>query len=67
MIVPVARHPNIEPDLKDHTNIALTLFNTILETANTWVELECSWVAIEQDISVQECWEARQRQPRNQL
>jgi hypothetical protein len=31
----VARQPNIEPSLKDHTNIALTLFNTILETTNT--------------------------------
>jgi hypothetical protein len=67
MTVPVARQPNIEPGLKDQTNIALTLFNTILETANTRVELERSWEAIEQDISVQERWEARQRQPRNQL
>jgi hypothetical protein len=67
MTVPVARQPNIEPGLKDQTNIALNLFNTILETANTWVELERSWEAVEQDISVQERWEARQRQPRNQL
>jgi hypothetical protein len=67
VIVHVARQPNIEPNLKDQTSIALTLFNTILETANTQVELECSWVAIEQDISVQERWEARQRQPSNQL
>jgi hypothetical protein len=67
MTVPVARQPNIEPGLKDQTNIALNLFNTILETANTQVELERSWEAVEQDISVQERWEARQRQPRNQL
>ena len=67
MIVPITRQTNIEPDLKDKTNIALTLFNTILETTNTWVELERSWVVIEQDISVRECWEARKRQPRNQL
>ena len=66
MTVPIARHPNIETGLKDQTHIALTLFNTILETTNTWVELECSWTAIEQDISVQEHWEDRQRQPRNQ-
>jgi len=46
MIVPVARQPNIEPSLKDQTNIALTLFNAILETANTLVELECSWATI---------------------
>jgi hypothetical protein len=62
MIVPVARQPNIEPGLKDQTNIALTLFNTILETANTWVETERSWAVIEQDISARERWEARQRQ-----
>ena len=65
MTVHVARQPNIEPGLKDHKSIALTLFNTILETANNWVELECSWVVIEQDISIREHCEARQRQPRN--
>jgi hypothetical protein len=54
MTVPVARQPNIEPDLTDQTNIALTLFNTILETTTTRVELERSWAAIEQDISIQE-------------
>jgi hypothetical protein len=66
MTVPVARQPNIEPGLTDQTNIALNLFNTILETANTQVELERSWAVIEQDISIQERWEARQRQLRNQ-
>ena len=66
MTVLVARQPNIEPNLKDQTNIALTLFNTILETANTRVELEHSWAVIEQDIRIQEHWEARQRQLRNQ-
>ena len=67
MNVPVARKPNIEPSLKDQTIIALTLFNTILETANTRDELERSWAVIEQDISVQERWEAKQRKPRNQI
>jgi hypothetical protein len=52
MIVPVARQPNIELGIKYQTNIALILFNIILETANTQVELESSWAAIEQDISV---------------
>jgi hypothetical protein len=66
MTVPVARQPNIEPGLNDQTNIALTLFNTILETTNTRVEIERSWAVIEQDISVRERWEARQRQLRNQ-
>jgi hypothetical protein len=66
MTVPIARKPNIEPSLKDQINIALTLFNTILEIANTQVDLECQWVVIEQDISVQERWESRKRQPRNQ-
>jgi hypothetical protein len=67
MTVPIARQPNIEPGLKDQTNIALPLFNTILDSANTRVELEHSWEAVEQDISVQERWESRQRQPRNHL
>jgi hypothetical protein len=66
MTVPVARQPNIEPGLQDQTNIALNLFNTILDTANTRAELNRSWAAIEQDISAQERWEARHRQLRNQ-
>jgi hypothetical protein len=66
MTVPIARQPNIEPGLQDHTNIDLNLFNTILDTANTHFELNHSWEAIEQYISAQECWEARRRQPRNQ-
>ena len=65
MTVHVARHPNIEPGLQDHTSIVLNLFNTILDTANTQVEINHSWETIEQDISPQECWEARCRQPRN--
>ena len=65
MTLPVTRKPNIEASIKYHTNISLTLFNTILETTNTRVELECSWEVIEQDISVQEHLEARKRQPRN--
>jgi hypothetical protein len=47
MTVPIARQPNIEPGLKDQTNNDLTLFNTILETDNTRVELERSWAVIE--------------------
>jgi hypothetical protein len=67
MIVPVTRQPNIEPSLSDQTIIALNLFNTILQTKNTRVELESSWAVIERDIKIQEQWEARQRQLRNQL
>jgi peroxiredoxin len=67
MTVPVTRQPNIEPGLSDQTSIVLNLFNTILQTTNTWVELERSWAVIERDISIQEQWEARQRQLRNQL
>jgi hypothetical protein len=67
MIVPNNRQPNIEPGLQDQTSIALNLFNTILQTTTTRVELERSWAVIERDISIQEQWEARQRQLRNQL
>ena len=66
MTIHVGRQPNIEPGIQNQTNIDLTLFNTILERTNTHVDLERSWEVIEQDISVQEHWEARKRQPRNQ-
>jgi hypothetical protein len=66
MIVHVARQPNIELSLQDQTSIALNLFNTILDTANTRVELNHSWAEIERDISAQEQLEARHRQPGNQ-
>ena len=32
MTVPVTRQPNIEPGLSDQMNIALNLFNTVLQT-----------------------------------
>jgi hypothetical protein len=66
MTVPVTRQPNKEPVLSDQTSIVLNLFNNILQTTNTRVELERSWAAIERDISIQEQWEARQRQLGNQ-
>jgi hypothetical protein len=66
MTVPVVRQPNIGNGLDDQTNIALTLFNTILETSSTRVELDRSWEVIDRDINIRECWEARKRQPRNQ-
>jgi len=65
MTVPVATHPNIEPGLSNQMHIALNLFNTILKTTTTRVELEHSWATIEQDITIQEQLEARQRQHRN--
>jgi hypothetical protein len=66
MTVHVTTQPNIDHGLKDQIIISLTLFNTILEIANTRAGIECSWAMIEQDISVRERWEARQRHPRNQ-
>jgi hypothetical protein len=59
MTIPITRQPNKEPGLSDQTSIALNLFNTILQTTNTPVELERSWATIERDISIQEQWEAR--------
>ena len=61
MTVPVARQPNIEPGLSDQTSISLNLLNTILQTTNNRVDLECSWATIERDINIQEKWEFRQR------
>jgi hypothetical protein len=66
MTVPIARHPNIEPHLQDRTNIALNLFNTILDIANTHAKINHSWAENERDIISQEHWEARRKQPRNQ-
>jgi hypothetical protein len=40
MTIPVTRQPNIGNGLDDQTNTALNLFNIILETSNTRVELE---------------------------
>jgi hypothetical protein len=59
MTVPVVGKSNIEPDLSDQTNIALNIFDTILKTTITWIELEHSWAAIERDINIQEYLEAR--------
>ena len=52
MTVPNGRQPNVEPSLQDQTNIALNLFNTILQTATNRTELERSWVVIEHDITI---------------
>jgi hypothetical protein len=54
MTVPAVIQPNIQLGISDQTNIALNLFSTTLRTANTREELERSWVAIEQDIAIQE-------------
>ena len=66
MTIPIARQPNIEPDLLDQTYISLNLFDTILKTTTTREELERSWATIERDINIQEQLEVRQRQPENQ-
>ena len=65
MTVPTATQPNIQLGLSNQTHIALNLFDTILKTANTREELECSWAVIEQYIITQEQQEARQWERRN--
>jgi len=65
MTVPVPTQPNIEPGLSNQTHIALNLFDTILKTTPTQVELERSWAVIERDINIQEQLEARQRTHKN--
>jgi hypothetical protein len=61
MTVLVTRHPNIELGLSDQTHIALNLFDTIIKTTTTQVELERLWATIERDINIQEQLEARQQ------
>ena len=65
MSVPTTTQPNIEPRLSNQTHIALNIFDIILKTVNNWEELECSWAAIEQDITTQEQLEARRCEHRN--
>ena len=60
MTVPATTQPSIQPELSNQNHIALNIFDTILKNVNTREELERSWAAIEQDISTQEQWEARQ-------
>jgi hypothetical protein len=64
MTVLVTRQPNIESGLSYQTHIALNLFDTIIKTTTTRVELERLWATIERDINIHEQLEARQ-QPRN--
>jgi len=52
MIVPVTRNPDIGDGIDDQTIISLTLFNIILEIANTRDELHRSWGVIFEDIGV---------------
>ena len=52
MTVPVPTQPNIEPRFSNQTHISLNVFDTILKTTTTWVELERSWVVIEHDINI---------------
>jgi hypothetical protein len=54
MTVLVPTQSNIEPGLSNQMHITLNLFDTILKTATTRVELERSWATIEQDITIQE-------------
>ena len=54
MTVPTVTQPNIQPWISDQRHIALSLFDTILRTANTWEELERSWAVIERDIATRE-------------
>jgi hypothetical protein len=53
MTIHVARKPNIGPGLQDQSNIDLNLFNTMLDTARTQIDLNRSWATIEKDISAQ--------------
>jgi hypothetical protein len=52
MTVPATTQHNIPPGLSNQIHIALNLFDTILKTATTREELEHSWEAIEQDITI---------------
>ena len=65
MTVPVPAQPNVESRLLNQTHIALNLFDTILKMETNRAKLEQSWIAIKQDITIQEQLEAIQRQRRN--
>ena len=65
MTVLVPTQPNVELGLLSQTHIALNLFDTILKMVTNRAELEQSWATIERDITIQEHFEAKQRQQRN--
>jgi hypothetical protein len=65
MTVPTQRQPNLGNGLEDQTNITLTLYNLILETANSQAELNHSWEVVSEEARIREQWDARQRMIRN--
>jgi hypothetical protein len=65
MTILVVHQPKIGDGLDDHTDIYLTLFNTILETTHTRTELHESWEVISQDTRIKEMWEAKKRLVKN--
>jgi hypothetical protein len=65
MTVPVQRQPNLGDGLEDQTNITLTLYNLILETASNRVELNRSWEVVSEETRIREQWDAHQRMIRN--
>jgi hypothetical protein len=54
MNIHVVRQPNIGQGLDHQTNVSLTLFNTILETTHTRIELHQPWEVISQYIRIRE-------------
>jgi hypothetical protein len=54
MTILVTRQLAIGNNLSDQTSIVLTLFNTVLETASSRVEIEWCWEVVERDISILE-------------
>jgi hypothetical protein len=65
MTVPTQRQPNLGDGLEDQTNITLTLYNIILDTANSQDELNHSWEVVYEEAQIREHWDARQRMIRN--
>jgi hypothetical protein len=58
MIVPTQRQPNLGNVIEDQTSITLTLFNLILETANSPAELNHPWEVVSEEGRIKEWWDA---------
>ena len=59
MTIPTQRHPNLGNNLEDQTNITLTLYNLILEIANSQDELNHSWEVVYEEDQIRKQWDAR--------
>jgi len=65
MTIPTQIQPNLGQGLEDQTIITLTLYNLILDTANSKVDLSHSWEVVFEEARIREQWDSHHRMIRN--